>query len=45
MSVEEPKKCAYQKSDGTDHEKALPHFACQGTSYAVEMTRGLNSTE
>ena len=28
MSVEEPKKCAYQKSDGSDHEKALSHLVC-----------------
>jgi len=28
MSVEGPKKCAYQKSDDTDHAKVLPHFAC-----------------
>jgi hypothetical protein len=27
-STEEPKKCAYQKSDGAYHAKALSHFAC-----------------
>jgi hypothetical protein len=28
MSVIEPKKCVYHRSDGTDHEKVSPHFAC-----------------
>ncbi len=28
-STEEPKKSAYQESDGTDHAKVLSYFACE----------------
>jgi len=27
MSAEDPKKCVYEESDGTDHAKALSHSA------------------